>query len=325
MSQVLSLANLSLSSIEVSEDATRKKLDNILDLLGKAIGDVRNVSKTLDPENIKNRGLKSMVELELDLMSKSGRFKTDLEVRGEVVSLPVEKELVIYRMVQETLNNVIKHSDASVVRVIFEYTILGLAVQIHDNGVGFDTLAANDVPGMGAGLRNMRNRARLVGASLDISSLRHKGTSVTIHGGPLAMNPNMKKYRIALIDDHKLFRDGLSELIAAFQHFEVVLEADNGKDFIKKLDLSRIPDLVVLDINMKEMDGYETAAWLRQHHPQIKTLALSMYENETAVIRMIRAGADGYILKDVRKQELLTALNAIVREGTIFPKQLQVT
>jgi two-component system, NarL family, sensor kinase len=184
VSQVLSLANLSLSSIEVSEDATRKKLDNILDLLGKAIGDIRNVSKTLDPENIQNRGLKSMVELELDLMSKSGRFKTDLVVRGDVVSLPVEKELVIYRMVQETLNNVIKHSDASIVRVIFEYTSLGLGVQIHDNGIGFDTLAANDDPGMGAGLRNMKNRARLVGASLDISSLRHKGTSVTIQVAP---------------------------------------------------------------------------------------------------------------------------------------------
>ena len=132
----------------------------------------------------------------------------------------------------------------------------------------------------------------------------------------------MKKYRVALIDDHKLFRDGLSELIAAFQQFEVVLEADNGKDFIKKLNPSRIPDLVVLDINMKEMDGYETAAWIRQHHPQIKTLALSMYENETAVIRMIRAGADGYILKDVRKQELLIALNAIVEKRHYFSEAI---
>jgi two-component system, NarL family, invasion response regulator UvrY len=129
----------------------------------------------------------------------------------------------------------------------------------------------------------------------------------------------MKKTKVALIDDHKLFRDGLSQLINEYSGFQVVIEADNGKDFIRKMEaLQGEPDIALLDINMKEMDGFETAEWLRQHHPGIKVLVLSMYENENSVIRMLRLGARGYVLKDIRKQELQQALSSLVEKGYYY-------
>lgn len=128
----------------------------------------------------------------------------------------------------------------------------------------------------------------------------------------------MKKTKIALIDDHKLFRDGLSQLINEYAGFQVVIEADNGKDFIGKLENASDPDIVLLDINMKDMDGFETAGWIRQNRPAIKVLVLSMYENENSVIRMLRLGARGYVLKDIRKQELQQALSSLVEKGYYY-------
>lgn len=132
----------------------------------------------------------------------------------------------------------------------------------------------------------------------------------------------MKKNKIALVDDHKLFRDGLMEIINGFNEFEVVLEAGDGKEFISKLDLQNLPDIVLLDINMKGMDGYQTAEWLKANHHAIKVLALSMYENEAAVIRMLRNGVKGYLLKDIKKQELHNALSFLTLKGYYYSEVL---
>ena len=114
----------------------------------------------------------------------------------------------------------------------------------------------------------------------------------------------MENIKVAVVDDHKLFRDGIVELIKGFSGYEVVIEADNGEDFVRQVGATGAPDLVLLDINMKFMDGFETAQWLRAQHPSVKILVLSMYDNENAVISMLRHGARGYVLKDIRKQEL---------------------
>ena len=128
----------------------------------------------------------------------------------------------------------------------------------------------------------------------------------------------MDKIKLAIVDDHKLFRDGLAELISGFSEYKVIIEADNGADFIRQLDGKDVPDIILLDINMKEMDGFETAEWLKENHPEIKILVLSMYENENAIIRMLKSGARGYVLKDIRKKELEQALSSLVSKGYYY-------
>src|SRR5690349_21508129 len=128
---------------------------------------------------------------------------------------------------------------------------------------------------------------------------------------------------VALVDDHVLLRNGLASLVKSFGEYTVLFEANNGKHFIDQLSSPRsLPDVVLLDINMPEMDGYDTALWLKKHHPEIKVLALSMYDNENAIIRMFKAGAKGYILKDCDPQELRTALDSIVRKGYYYSEMV---
>ncbi len=123
--------------------------------------------------------------------------------------------------------------------------------------------------------------------------------------------------KVVLVDDHAMLRSGLAGLVRDIG-YDVLFEADNGKDFQEKLDKENLPDIVLLDINMKVMDGYETAAWLRKTHPLIKVLALSMYDDENAILKMLRNGARGYILKDNEPAELRAALDAVVHKGYYY-------
>src|SRR5688572_18157816 len=126
---------------------------------------------------------------------------------------------------------------------------------------------------------------------------------------------------IALVDDHILLRNGLANLLKNFG-YNVLFEADNGEDFIKKLKNNQVPDVVLLDINMPKKDGYDTAQWLKQNHPDTKILALSMYDDENSIIRMLKNGAKGYILKDTHPSELKSAIEALVTKGFYYSEMV---
>jgi DNA-binding NarL/FixJ family response regulator len=122
---------------------------------------------------------------------------------------------------------------------------------------------------------------------------------------------------IVLIDDHSLLRMGLASMVES-QGNTVLFEADNGKEFIEKLDKNNLPDIVLMDINMPEMDGFQTTQWLKVHYPEVHVLALSMYDNETSIIRMLKCGAKGYILKDSEPAELKAAIHALMDKGFYY-------
>lgn len=122
---------------------------------------------------------------------------------------------------------------------------------------------------------------------------------------------------IALVDDHSLLRMGLGQLLQGLGH-SVILEADDGKEFIEKLDTGNMPEMVLLDIHMPGMDGYDTCRWIKANHPSIKVLVLSMHDKESAIINMLKAGAKGYILKDSDPIQLKTALHDLEHKGYYY-------
>jgi two-component system, NarL family, invasion response regulator UvrY len=124
-----------------------------------------------------------------------------------------------------------------------------------------------------------------------------------------------KKTLVAIADDHSLLRNALAKLINAFEEYTVILEADNGKDLRAKLIQHVLPDIVLLDVHMPEMDGFETTQWLHTHYPQIKVLALSMLSDERTIIKMFRLGAKGYLLKNTDPAELKEALDSVMNKN----------
>jgi DNA-binding NarL/FixJ family response regulator len=127
--------------------------------------------------------------------------------------------------------------------------------------------------------------------------------------------------QVALADDHTLLRNALANLINGFENFKVVLEVGNGKELQEALKTAAVPQVILLDLNMPEMDGYETAAWLNENHPHIHILMLTMYDSEQSLIRLLQLGVKGFLKKDIHPVELKFALESVLQSGYYYSQQ----
>jgi len=181
--QVLSLVILNLSSIEFADlHVAARKIEHVTNLVKKAISDLRNLSKTLDSENIADVGLAQIIGFELDLIEKTGLYQVSFKVTGQERRLDPSREIVVYRIIQESINNMIKHAQASAITISLAFSTGELAIEIADNGKGFDLALLNtgDIRNSGAGIKNMKSRAGLIDAALDIKSIPSQGTRITL-------------------------------------------------------------------------------------------------------------------------------------------------
>jgi DNA-binding NarL/FixJ family response regulator len=131
--------------------------------------------------------------------------------------------------------------------------------------------------------------------------------------------PN-EKITIAIADDHALVRRGLSQMLQS-NNFDVIAEASNGLELIKLIK-ENLPKVVLLDINMPVLDGISTMHQIQNMNLQVKVLALSMMDDDGSVIRMIKAGAKGYVLKDSEPEELIQAIRIIADNGFYYSERI---
>ncbi len=127
-----------------------------------------------------------------------------------------------------------------------------------------------------------------------------------------------KERQIAIVDDHTMFRKGMAALIGLFPGCEVIFDAGGGEECIQRLNVGKVPDILLMDIAMPGMDSYAATAWVRDHLPDVRVLALSTMDSEMAIIRMIRSGARGYLLKDADPAELRKAFEEVISLGYYY-------
>lgn len=127
--------------------------------------------------------------------------------------------------------------------------------------------------------------------------------------------------RLLLVDDHPLVRDGLRSRLSARPNLEVVGEAGEAQEALSQIDTVS-PDLVLMDVGMRDMNGIDLTALLLQRHPDLRVLMLSMYDNPEYVQRALQAGARGYVLKDAPASDILTAIDVIAAGGTFLSAAL---
>jgi two-component system, NarL family, invasion response regulator UvrY len=119
---------------------------------------------------------------------------------------------------------------------------------------------------------------------------------------------------IALVDDHTMLRNGLAEMLNR-RGYPVLFEASNGLECIEKIDEANLPNIILMDINMPEMNGFETTKFISTKYPSIKILAVSMYDNEQSIIKILKSGAKGFLLKDSSTKELINAIEILHLKG----------
>ncbi len=134
----------------------------------------------------------------------------------------------------------------------------------------------------------------------------------------------MKKKTIVIVDDHLLFAQSLESLISKLEEYEVLAILKNGKELTQYyLHKRRIPDLILLDVKMPVMDGVQTMQWLKENQPDQKVLALTMEDDEETIIRMLRAGAKGYLLKDIHPENFEFAMKMVIEQGFYYSGKIE--
>jgi signal transduction histidine kinase len=179
--QVLSLVRLNLNTFDkiISEE----KLNHTDSLLGKAIKDLRDLSHNLQSNRIHNIGIIESIRQLLTSLEKTGRFKTTFNTSDNFHILDNNTDVILYRMIQEIINNIIKHAAANTIDVNIDCEDEISTISIRDNGIGFDTTLLQQARS-GIGFQNIVNRAKMINTTVDVKSSPGNGTTITLYIKP---------------------------------------------------------------------------------------------------------------------------------------------
>jgi signal transduction histidine kinase len=179
--QILSLAKMGLGTLDLErKDEAKESITEISDILEKALDDLRHLSRTMNAEIIKKGGLKKSIEMQVGYIQRGGKFNIQLDVKGDAIILNETKEIILFRIVQEAVNNIIRHSGATDICVSLCYSKEFLRLQIHDNGKGFNLNEQISGSNHVSGIYNMQHRAKLIQAEFEMVSKIGTGTSITV-------------------------------------------------------------------------------------------------------------------------------------------------
>jgi signal transduction histidine kinase len=178
INQVLSFVKLNLAMISIADSAQQARINENRDLIAQVITDLRDLSKSLSFDHITKQGLVKTIENEVNKLNKSGVINAEIVVEGEIYALGEQRELVLFRIFQEALNNSIKHSGANLLKIKLQYIPEMFNLTLEDDGVGFSINSRDH--SRGSGLTNIENRATVIGASAKISSSPGNGCSIAV-------------------------------------------------------------------------------------------------------------------------------------------------
>ncbi len=179
--QILSLAKLGLGTLDVEKkNEAKENISEISDILDRALDILRNMSRSMNGELIKKGGLRKSIEMQVGYIQRSGKFNIRLDVSGDPAMLHEKKEIVLFRIVQEAINNIIRHSCATHICISLCYDKNSLELQVCDNGKGFVLTEKISRPNHLNGIYNMQHRAKMIGSDFKIDSKVDSGTRIIV-------------------------------------------------------------------------------------------------------------------------------------------------
>ena len=226
-----------------------------------------------------------------------------LDIEGEPVPLPAGVDLTAYRLVQEGLTNAIKHAAARHAEVRIRYDADHVEIEVCDDGRG--TNGADPIAnGGGNGLVGMRERVSIYGGELEAGPRAEGGFRLRAAFSGVDMT-----LRVLIADDQALMRAGFRMILEVEPDLEIVGEAANGREAVAEAGRLR-PDVVLMDVRMPEMDGIEATRRLLHGNNDTKVVMLTTFDMDEYVYEALRAGASGFLLKDVPPEQLVAGIRA---------------
>ena len=299
-------------------EAQREQMASLAAQLHDCLDEIRRISRDLRPEALDDLGLVNALIALTSRVDRQSGVRIERRLSAQLPTLSTELELVIYRVAQEALTNVLRHAKATRCVVVLESSDDEVELRVSDDGVGMPSRLNGET----IGIEGMRERALLGGGTLSIESSRGQGTQVTLRlpVPTVRLMPVPLKTRILLADDHELVRSGLKLVLDAEPDLAVVAEAGDGAEALE-IGMSGEIDLAVLDVSMPRLTGLQVARELHRRRPELHMLMLSVHDNEQYFFEALKAGASGYVLKSAANRDLIEGCRATMRgEPFVYPR-----
>jgi signal transduction histidine kinase len=181
--QLLSVAQINLNVLEEIQTDEEGYIKQTNEVISQSIAELRALTKSLDGDFVQDFGLEQSLSHELQRIRKTRKFETEISIHGDKKTLGYEKEIVLFRVSQEILNNALKHSKAKNLTILIQYSSQSFQLTIADDGLGFELPIINqqEMSLSGAGIRNIQRRITLIGGTIDIDSKLNTGTKISIN------------------------------------------------------------------------------------------------------------------------------------------------
>jgi PAS domain S-box-containing protein len=339
--QYMAAAKLHLSGLErqIQDPQLKASAQKIERTIGSCIQMARSLSADLSPPALYRGGLVSGLRWLAGRMQERHQFNMDFASQISDVSLSEDIVLLVFESVRELLFNAVKYAGTSEAQVTL--TIKGkdhLCLSVRDKGKGFDPggIMVSDSMRQGLGLFSIQERIELIGGTFKITSSPGSGSRFDIilpyeqeattrtsapensaresvdHNGDMTQKPSYgNDIRVLLADDHAIFRKGVFQALKETAGIQVVGQAHDGMEIVELAGKLK-PDVILMDINMPGMNGIEATRRIYKTHPEIKILALSMYEKKDYAREIVSAGAIDFISKGATASEMVAAIQNAV-------------
>ena len=299
------------------QDAGREVIERVEEMLKEAIEKSRRLSHDLSPAVLYMNDLGEVLRWLADRMQAQYGLVVAVAISGKATLQSEALTMFLFRAAQELLFNVVKHARVNEAALRVRRRGRRVYLGVADRGRGFDPQEFNETAGFG--LLSIRERVELLGGRMKIKSSKGRGSTLCLvvpdSEKPEDRRPKAEEglpssgraLRVLLADDHEIVREGLVSLLKETPDLEVVGEASNGHEAID-LACTLEPDVLIMDASMPIISGAEATRRIKERLPEIRIVALSMYEDAETIERMRQAGAESYVLKTAPSEELLAAI-----------------
>ncbi|MBU7318183.1 helix-turn-helix transcriptional regulator [Paenibacillus oleatilyticus] len=284
-----------------------ERIDSLVGIAQRSLNDIRNHLHQLSHGPLNHSLSESLLQLTEEFRKSTG-VTVNFRVIGSEALVLQKMNLCLYRCLQESLTNAVRHGQASAVSVQLHFDSHQLRLQIEDNGIGTDSIR------FGFGLNGIKERLEQLHGTLSVHSQSGQGT-VVICNIPLQAAPVHGHIRLLIVDDQSIIADSLQHILEQHADFIIVGTAGDGHEALEHCERSR-PDIVLMDIRMQGMNGLEALLEMKQRWPDMKVVLMTTFEDSIQAATALEHGAEGYMLKSLHPRELTEALKLIYSGGT---------
>jgi len=295
--------------LELVTDVGQDKLDSLLHLARKSIDEVRGYVHQMESPQDRLPLIEELKQL-IDEFQTNSNVNVRFRTLGEESPIPRQTQMTLYRCLQESLTNAVRHGQATEIVVTLQFEQRQTRLEVQDNGQGVEHLQE------GFGLKAMKERAFNLQGQISIYSELGEGTLVTCTL-PRQVELSDEVIRLLLVDDQPFIRESLRTLLEGQGDLKVVGMAEDGQQAVDICEQVQ-PQVVLMDLDMPNRDGISATQLIKQQWPDIRVLILTTFQEKEKAIEVLRSGADGYLLKSMEPRELAETIRLVHHGGTII-------